>query len=288
MNRRGFALLAILWLVVILTGVTAVSLAATHRAVWTARNRVWLRRAEWARDACLAILRVRYARHYSLTASDSGLSPLPRIDLGRGSWCRVDVDHPERRLNLNAADPSSLRLLLRRDDLTDALLDWRDVDDLPRALGAETAWYSAERRSLPRNGPLASVDELLLVRGFDSALVDRLRPLITTAGTGRVDIATAPPEVLALLPGLGPEAIDALVRRRPVHALEDLADNLSRAALEEFLGNLEALRRLTSIGVSQYTAEALGGIDGTPILASARIVLVPTASRLAVVRVEAS
>jgi hypothetical protein len=126
------------------------------------------------------------------------------------------------------------------------------------------------------------------VRGFDSALVAQLRPLITTAGTGRVDITTAPAEVLALLPGLRPEAIEAIVRRRPVNALEDVTDNLSRSALEEFLGNLEALRRLTSIGVSQYTVEALGGIDGTPILASARIVLVPTGGRLAVVRVEAS
>lgn len=289
MNRRGFALVATLWLMVVLTGVTALSLAGTRKAVWTARNRILLRRAEWARDACLAIVRVRYSRSAPRDGQAAPeLSPLPRTDLGRGAWCRVEIDHPERRLNLNTSDPATLRGLFGRDDLTDAVLDWRDAEDFPRAAGAESAWYAREGRPVPRNGPLASVDELRLVKGFDSALVGRLRPLLTTDGDGRLDANTAPLELLALLPGLGAEAIAAIESRRPMTGLEPLYDGLSRAALAEFLAHQDGLRRQLSFGVSEYVVDVVGGIDGTPISARARVVLVPTERRLAVVRVEAS
>jgi len=288
MSRRGFALLATLWLVVMLSGVTAVSLVLTHRYIWTARNRVWLRRAEWARNACLAILHARYSQRPVSAPRLDSLPRMPRIDLGRGAWCGVEVDHPERRLNLNTADAPVLRQLLGRDDLTDAMLDWRDADDLPRPSGAESEWYLARRRATPRNGHLASVGELLLVRGFDSALVTGLRPLVTTEGDGRLDLNTAPVELLALLPGLGPEALAVLSLRRPLTSLEELAGDLSRSALAEMLGHLDALRRQVAFGPSQFFVQVNSGINETPITSTARVVLVPTGRRLAVVHVEVS
>jgi type II secretory pathway component PulK len=198
------------------------------------------------------------------------------------------LDHPEQRLNLNTTEPGVLRQLLGRDDLTEALLDWRDADDIPRSSGAESAWYASERRPTPRNGPLASVDELFLVRGFDSAAVARLRPLVTTDGNGRLDLNTAPLALLALLPGMGPEAVETIASRRPLIALDGLFDGMSGSALAELLHHRDALQRQISFGVSEYVVEVVGGIEGTPILATARVVLVPTARRLAVVRVEAS
>jgi DNA uptake protein ComE-like DNA-binding protein len=56
--------------------------------------------------------------------------------------------------------------------LTDALLDFIDADDVPRPEGAEQEYYSA----LPQpyrihNGPLSTVEQLLLVRGFTPAVV---------------------------------------------------------------------------------------------------------------------
>ena len=57
-------------------------------------------------------------------------------------------------------------------EIADAILDWIDDDDLPREFGAEIDFYSALQPSyMPRNGPIRSIDELLLVRGVTPALL---------------------------------------------------------------------------------------------------------------------
>src|SRR5262245_11298672 len=51
-------------------------------------------------------------------------------------------------------------------DIADAIIDWIDTDDDPRANGAESSYYlglSPPYRA--KNGPLESVEELLLVKG---------------------------------------------------------------------------------------------------------------------------
>lgn len=57
-------------------------------------------------------------------------------------------------------------------ETADATLDWLDADDLPRQYGAETEYYS---RLSPvytaKNGPLDTLDELLLVRGVTPELL---------------------------------------------------------------------------------------------------------------------
>ena len=51
-------------------------------------------------------------------------------------------------------------------DVADAIVDWLDMDSSPRPYGAEDDYYTA--LSPPyhcKNGPLDSLEELLLVRG---------------------------------------------------------------------------------------------------------------------------
>jgi DNA uptake protein ComE-like DNA-binding protein len=56
--------------------------------------------------------------------------------------------------------------------LADAILDWIDTDDNPRAQGAEALDYSRMGYPYgPRNGPLHSIEELLLVRDMTPALL---------------------------------------------------------------------------------------------------------------------
>jgi general secretion pathway protein K len=85
--------------------------------------------------------------------------------------------------------------------LADALIDWIDPDDTPLAGGAEDAYY----RSLSppyeaTDGPLRSIDELLLIRGFDAETVARLRPFVNTVADsdGKLNINTAAPELLLI------------------------------------------------------------------------------------------
>lgn len=57
-------------------------------------------------------------------------------------------------------------------EIADAILDWIDEDDEPRELGAESETYAILQQPYqPANGPITSVDELLLVRGVTASLM---------------------------------------------------------------------------------------------------------------------
>jgi len=71
----------------------------------------------------------------------------------------------------------------------DALKDWKDSDDLKRLNGAESKYYESVGKSIPRNGYLQSIGELLNIRSsefltlkewrryFSLGLVSRFNPL---------------------------------------------------------------------------------------------------------------
>ncbi len=73
-------------------------------------------------------------------------------------------------------DDSARAILMRlpgmTEDVAAAILDWIDEDDQPRESGAEIDYYSSlPIPYAPRNGPLESIDELLLVRGVTPDLL---------------------------------------------------------------------------------------------------------------------
>lgn len=75
------------------------------------------------------------------------------------------------KININVADEDTLTALGLDEEQLECLLDWRDDDDVPRPNGAEQEYYSALRPVgyLTGNGPLATIESLLLVKGFDAA-----------------------------------------------------------------------------------------------------------------------
>ena len=123
------------------------------------------------------------------------------------------------------------RLLIARD----SLLDWTDGDDEVRPFGAEVAYY--ERAGIrPANGFLASIEELGSIRGFDTQLVERIRP-IATAFTARAafDTKFADPRAIAVMEAGGqvgsPVAIDRARERdgqRVALAFTDATDIVGR------------------------------------------------------------
>ena len=90
------------------------------------------------------------------------------------------------------------------DDLAASLIDYLDEDDVTARGEPEDAWYQ-EQDPPYRTSPYAallSVDELALVRGFDAALLEALRPYVTVfplKGSNAVNPNTAPTWVLAAL-----------------------------------------------------------------------------------------
>ncbi len=92
-----------------------------------------------------------------------------------------DLDAPIRhglsdeagKLNVNHASEAALnRLPAVEPILSQALLDFIDEDNAPNPEGAEQAYYDTLARPYAiHNGPLKTIDELLLVRGFTKAVL---------------------------------------------------------------------------------------------------------------------
>ena len=227
-TKRGFALLAVLWVIVGLAGLAlGVSLAARN-AIASSHNRTDIARATWRARDC--------AERARAAISEFLLAPPERDARGLSGWSALDAAVPASpmvtsvqcgvrlhvmgdRIDINHADAEMLGAALRQigvqaskiDSMVDALLDWRDVDDVPRPLGAERAWYVLHGRFVPRDGPFEDVRELARVRGFeDMPGLDS----IFGVETGRIALVHAPLSVIAALPGLGAEAIGRIAEER--------------------------------------------------------------------------
>ncbi len=157
MSRRGFALLAVLWVITALTALTGAGLLVARIGSTTTRNRVLLARAEWAREACGEILLARFA-------ADASVRALEPIDLGRGTWCRASIHDPSGKVNLNTADRDVLARLFAQVGVDVAIADS----------------VVALRRS-------RTIYDVRQVPGLDSSMVTRLSAYVTTRGIGRRD-----------------------------------------------------------------------------------------------------
>jgi len=282
MNRRGFALLAVLWTLTAMTLLTGATMAVARLGSTTSRNRLLLARAAWAREACGEILQARYAQDASVRRLDS-------VDLGRNTWCTATLEDPSAKLNLNLAAGPALASVLEAveppgapiDSLVDAALDWRDSDRVVRPFGDEPPWA--------RNGAFSDVSELRYVRGFNDEVVARLSTYLTTRGTGAININAAPPEVLATVPGLRSEAVQLVLMRRaiePIKSADALAGLLSSVSRASLLSSYPEFVQTAVFSPPQLIAYVGGGVGGTPIAARVTLTLVPAQGRLAVIRRE--
>jgi type II secretory pathway component PulK len=96
---------------------------------------------------------------------------------------RYGIENESAKLNLNTvlladnSDDNGARKLLMTlpgmtEPIADAILDWLDDDHETRLLGAEREYYSSLNPPYePRNGPIGSIEELLLVRDVTPALL---------------------------------------------------------------------------------------------------------------------
>ena len=107
----------------------------------------------------------------------------PNLRDGYYSGIRFGIQDESARLNLNAVlvvdkqIPGAGRELLMAlpgmtEDVADAILDWMDEDDEPREFGCEAEYYlTLAPPYQPKNGPLETIEELLLVRGVTPSLL---------------------------------------------------------------------------------------------------------------------
>lgn len=226
-GQGGVALVLVLWLVVLLTVI-----GGTHARNVRVDSRLALNQLEVARAAALAEAGVQRAILRILsTQKDQGWSydgSVHELKLDGGT-AYISIINAAGLVDLNSAPQELLDGLLARQDLpdderlalVDAILDWRDTDDLRRLHGAEARDYRFARRDYePRNGAFKTSDELRYVLGMSAPLFDLIRPLVTVhSGKTGVNPKFAPPEVLRALPGAEPEQVDAYLTARQAEGL---------------------------------------------------------------------
>jgi general secretion pathway protein K len=272
-NRRGFALVAALGLLVALAAVgLSLSLQARARRL-AAINAIEGTRARAAAHAGIEQARSRLTRLLpqgdapapsgQATQNPVALDPwrdlaavLPEtLALGDARF-HVTLTDANAALNLNRADEDELRRLfvaLRvdagvADRLAQAIIDWRDADDSRRARGAERKEYERERYDvLPANAPFRTVSELRAVYGMTDKLYPQVSRHLTVAGTGQVNLNAAPRPVLLALDGVTDEVVSALQRARdtgrPIRSLDELQLAVTpgaRAAMQQAMLKLYA------------------------------------------------
>ena len=297
--RRGFALLAVLWVIVALVTLgVGISLVA-REALGAARNRIELTRTEWRAQGCMARLLANVGEYLQTPHADakglSGWSALDQLaitpDLGRDG-CTITIRVAGAKLDLNAVDPETLTSLLthigipapRRDSMVAALMDWRDADDDAREEGAERAWYSRAGRPGPRNGALADMRELRRVRGFEAIALDSALDV----EPGRLDLNHAELTVIASLPGMSEEAVSRIAQLRDAHVpvadLSSFAGQLSPGARQQLLTNFAELTRATVTEPDAWIAMVRTEAGVPPVGAVVEVRLVRAGTRAAIVR----
>lgn len=222
-RQRGVAFVLVLWVVVMLSvllGSFAV-IARTERM--QSRHLFDATQARYAAEAGLNLA------IYELRKND----PLQRwVADGRPykfSFGDADVEvsllDDAGKIDLNTADRELLRRMLiasagKADDvadqLADAIIDWRDADDLPSLQGGEKDDYrSAGLAYGPRNAPFETVQELQQVLGMDYATFARIEPAVTIySGRGLPSAAYAPLQALLAMDGMTIEYANQIIERR--------------------------------------------------------------------------
>jgi general secretion pathway protein K len=221
-NARGAALLIVLWITTLLAILLGSFVVLSRTESLQTRHLFEGARARYAAEAGIA------RAVYELRRGD----PLARwIADGRAyeiefesAKVKIEITDESGKVDINAADEEVLLALFgvagaepeRARALVDAVMDWRDPDDLVRTNGAEDRDYEAA--DYPYGAAdvgFVTIGELQQVMGMDFELYRQLEPLITVySRSTRPNPAFASAPILQTLPGMTPELAQQLVELR--------------------------------------------------------------------------
>jgi type II secretory pathway component PulK len=186
--EQGIALIAVLWILVLLSVVAAALVTETHSSTRIASNMAEKAAARAAADAGIqrAILDLQ-----TPTAAKGQRFPTDgtAYDWHFGnSIVRISIRDEASKVDLNRAPEPVLSALFqlagvsqgKSQSLAAAVADFRDSDNLPRANGAESDDYQSAGLSWgPKNAPFQSVEELRQVLGITPEIYRRVADDIT-------------------------------------------------------------------------------------------------------------
>lgn len=282
MRARGVALVTALFVVAI-----AASLA-TH-LIW--RSSLWIGQVESLRDLAQTRLLAAAAMEWAcaVLADDAANSA---VDHPQEPWARQippmeaeggsvggQLFDEQARWNLNNLLTSEgkikeseldiyrrlLAVLNLPASLADTLADWMDSDGEVRAAGAEDAHYLARAPSTrTRGGPLAVLEDVLAVKGYDYAALERLRPYVTALPERTsVNVNSTTAAVLeAVLPGISTGDAERLVldgQRLPFKDASDFRSRMGKDFPAEGAANVVTRSRYFSLNLT--ASHGKGGVE---------------------------
>lgn len=177
-RRRGGILLITLVILAVCLAVMATTGANQNVRTRTSINRIEISRARIAAEsgirravAALATLdtnQVLLDGDWYLLGNQAS----EQFSLISGDKFRVQIVDAASLASLNTATLEQLLNLGLTNEQAESLLDWREAGDTPRTEGAKDEFYNnLDTPYHAKLGRLDSIDELLLIKGFDQSIV---------------------------------------------------------------------------------------------------------------------
>jgi general secretion pathway protein K len=198
-NRRGFALLIVLWSLVLLS-LLVTHLSATGRSeARIASNYAANAAAEAQADGAVFEAAFRIINNDWVSNGK-----VQQLQLAHGT-VRMTVLSEAGKINPNVATPELLASLLRvlgvdgdqASAIAAAMADWREPGDQPRPNGGKIPEYRAAGLDHgPPNGSFETLDEIGRVMGVTPQILAALRPHLTLYQFTDTDLTLADPVVL--------------------------------------------------------------------------------------------
>ena len=173
---------------------------------------------------------------------------------------------------MNTARPELLQTLLEStnggqsdrkiDEILQAILDWRDRDDLTRTNGAEDDEYkNAGYDYGAKNGPFNNVEELRLVMGVTDELYRKIAGVLTVYSRQQgINPLYAGRIALLALPDVDEQVVNDYIMSRESNTLTDSVDIASRVDSNLLTKDKNMVFSITSTGIisgSQATIVAV-------------------------------
>jgi type II secretory pathway component PulK len=175
-KNKGLVIIAVLWMVVVLMVMTAILGRKSRLDMKVCLARTEAVRCKWACRAgiekAMAVLNEDETENDSLLDLWSD-NPEDFNDVMLDQcFFTVRVIDEASKLDINTATKEQLLGLPDMvEEIADAIIDWRDSDDVPSGAGVESGYYeSLTYGYMARNGPFRTLRELLLVKDVTDEL----------------------------------------------------------------------------------------------------------------------
>jgi general secretion pathway protein K len=224
-DARGFIVVAVLWILAALSALVLIYLTyVTNTAVVVAGS------TDRVQSEAMMSAGVELAAYRLVDVSEAARPTSGTFNARVGAGQVSVVFRSEAaRIDLNAAPKGLLAKLIVGLGASDAnaasyaerILAWRSPteagDDDP-----ENSFYRTSGAAyVPRHAPFPAAEELWLVRGIPPLVVEKMLPFVTVfSNLASVNILDAAPQVVAALPGMTPENLQAVLAQRGDPALD--------------------------------------------------------------------